>query len=605
MSDKKISQLNELLTADIGDLIPIVDVSTNETKFIQKQNLTEIPSQTVTNGVTTKSPSEDAVFDAIEIAKGFVKDAVNKIAGQTLEVDKINLVNIGTDTTFTLPSASLAYKGKVLIVKLDNNPNFNLTISGAAHGTVILTKFRDSAIFSCVDTNESGDYFWFDVSQSLDISTKLDLDGGNANQDIDIDGFGLNAKHFKVNGTHGAGHIGLKHQSANISASASESSIGADSVGDPVWKNDGGPIDKLELQSNKTGTVTGNEASTSKYLTVKGVYDWAVALFAPKASPTFTGTITTPDIIVSGATASTPTFFDATKKLISTTAQLWGTWVQTWANKATPVDADTIGFYNSASTFVGVKSTLLNFWTAYLLPKIQALSYISGSVSNGFIPYFNGSSLVNSRIRHNYFTNGTYVAGTADVGVTQAFTVLNDTESITLFSAANSGLSTQMQCKDFAIRNEQNTGYRVSISPNGTGNFGYQLFLFTQAAYNQNPLGVYNEPNDVYVFRILSSGEIRNQAVNSTASTIISTFRKKDNTIVVTVQNDGLYVGSGTKSASASLQSDSTTQGFLPPRMTNTQRTNIVSPAIGLMVYCTDSIEGLYIYKSTGWTFII
>jgi hypothetical protein len=162
-----------------------------------------------------------------------------------------------------------------------------------------------------------------------------------------------------------------------------------------------------------------------------------------------------------------------------------------------------------------------------------------------------------------------------------------------------------MQCKDFAIRNEQNTGYRVSISPNGTGNFGYQLFLFTQAAYNQNPLGVYNEPNDVYVFRILSSGEIRNQAVNSTASTIISTFRKKDNTIVVTVQNDGLYVGSGTKSASASLQSDSTTQGFLPPRMTNTQRTNIVSPAIGLMVYCTDSIEGLYIYKSTGWTFII
>jgi hypothetical protein len=57
--------------------------------------------------------------------------------------------------------------------------------------------------------------------------------------------------------------------------------------------------------------------------------------------------------------------------------------------------------------------------------------------------------------------------------------------------------------------------------------------------------------------------------------------------------------------ASAVLQADSTTKGFLPPRMTNTQRTNIVSPAIGLMVYCTDATEGLYIYKSTGWTFII
>lgn len=443
------------------------------------------------------------------------------------------------------------------------------------------------------------------LADNFDLATKLDLSGGNANQDIDIGNFSLNARHVKINGTGGAGHIGLKHQSADITATSSESAIGADIVGDPVWKNDGGPIDKLELQSNKTSTVTGNEASTSKYLTVKGVYDWAVGLFAPKASPTFTGTVTTPDIVVSNATTTTPTFFNGTKNLISTTAQLWGTWVQTWASKATPVDADTIGFHNSASTFVGVKSTLLNFWTTYLLPKIQALGYLSGTISSGFIPYFNGTSLVNSRIRHNYFANGTYVAGTTDAGVTQAFTVLDSSEAITLFSAANSGLSTQMQCKDFGIRNEQNTGYRVSISPNGTGNFGYQLFLFTQAAYNQNPIGVYNEPNDVYVFRILSSGQSINQAVNSTASTIISTWRKKDGTIVVTAQNDGLYVGSGTKSASAALQADATTQGFLPPRMTNAQRTAIASPAIGLMVYCTDTVEGIYVYKSTGWTFII
>lgn len=57
--------------------------------------------------------------------------------------------------------------------------------------------------------------------------------------------------------------------------------------------------------------------------------------------------------------------------------------------------------------------------------------------------------------------------------------------------------------------------------------------------------------------------------------------------------------------ASAKVQIDSTTQGFLPPRMTNAQRTAISSPALGLIVYCTDSTEGLYIYKSTGWTFII
>ena len=57
--------------------------------------------------------------------------------------------------------------------------------------------------------------------------------------------------------------------------------------------------------------------------------------------------------------------------------------------------------------------------------------------------------------------------------------------------------------------------------------------------------------------------------------------------------------------ASAKVQIDSTTQGFLPPRMTNAQRTAIATPAVGLMVYCTDATEGLYIYKSTGWTFVI
>jgi hypothetical protein len=64
-------------------------------------------------------------------------------------------------------------------------------------------------------------------------------------------------------------------------------------------------------------------------------------------------------------------------------------------------------------------------------------------------------------------------------------------------------------------------------------------------------------------------------------------------------------VNTDTVNASAQLQIDSTTRGFLPPRMTNAQRLAIASPAIGLMVYCTDATEGLYINKSTGWTFII
>lgn len=51
---------------------------------------------------------------------------------------------------------------------------------------------------------------------------------------------------------------------------------------------------------------------------------------------------------------------------------------------------------------------------------------------------------------------------------------------------------------------------------------------------------------------------------------------------------------------SALLELKSTTRGFLPPRMTQSQRTSI-SGAVGLIVYQTDAPEGLYVLKSTGW----
>jgi hypothetical protein len=73
----------------------------------------------------------------------------------------------------------------------------------------------------------------------------------------------------------------------------------------------------------------------------------------------------------------------------------------------------------------------------------------------------------------------------------------------------------------------------------------------------------------------------------------------------LTALRGSLISGGTSTNASAQLQVDSTTKGFLPPRMTNAQRTAIGSPAVGLIVYCTDAVEGLYVYKSTGWTFVI
>lgn len=77
-------------------------------------------------------------------------------------------------------------------------------------------------------------------------------------------------------------------------------------------------------------------------------------------------------------------------------------------------------------------------------------------------------------------------------------------------------------------------------------------------------------------------------------------FKNNANTVLSYIAAKGeFYFGSGTVSASAAIQADSTTQGFLPPRMTTVQKNAIVTPAAGLMVYDT-TLAKLCVY-TTAW----
>jgi hypothetical protein len=58
--------------------------------------------------------------------------------------------------------------------------------------------------------------------------------------------------------------------------------------------------------------------------------------------------------------------------------------------------------------------------------------------------------------------------------------------------------------------------------------------------------------------------------------------------------------GAATANASAMLQVDSTTRGFLPPRMTTVQRDAIASPVAGLIVYDT-TLNLLHFFNGTIW----
>ena len=72
---------------------------------------------------------------------------------------------------------------------------------------------------------------------------------------------------------------------------------------------------------------------------------------------------------------------------------------------------------------------------------------------------------------------------------------------------------------------------------------------------------------------------------------------------VFTISILNAQVGIGTSSPAASSQLDltSTSKGFLVPRMNETQKGQISSPATGLLIYQTDGTAGFYYYTGSAW----
>ena len=72
-------------------------------------------------------------------------------------------------------------------------------------------------------------------------------------------------------------------------------------------------------------------------------------------------------------------------------------------------------------------------------------------------------------------------------------------------------------------------------------------------------------------------------------------------TLSLFAQNVGINSDGSNPHSSAMLDVKSTTKGFLAPRMRETQRDNISSPATGLLIYQTDGTNGYYYYNGSSW----
>jgi uncharacterized coiled-coil protein SlyX len=133
------------------------------------------------------------------------------------------------------------------------------------------------------------------------------------------------------------------------------------------------------------------------------------------------------------------------------------------------------------------------------------------------------------------------------------------------------------------------TGYSRKLTfAAGVNHVGTSV-LISQADFAYG--GGSTQPGNIWIY----SGK------NTTNNSFGNIVLQHDNT----EKRGNLLIGGTTDNASAIVNIQSTTQGFLIPRMTASQRIAISNPAQGLLVYDTGSAtEGLWYYSSgstTGW----
>lgn len=191
----------------------------------------------------------------------------------------------------------------------------------------------------CVITNTAGVQTYTPCSSITSTTNLVPYTG--ATSDVDLDTHTLNAKSLHVKGTAGNGHIGLKHQSSNITANTSESSLGANSSGNPVWKNDGNPIQQL--------------ATTDQSITINGV------------TKTFT---------------STPTFTTTLQDVVNQSPILSGQIESPSSNVLINFDDSGIAFTTNGGVFDFDGEPILTDANTYTLTnKTYSNSILSGSVN--------------------------------------------------------------------------------------------------------------------------------------------------------------------------------------------------------------------------------
>jgi hypothetical protein len=206
-----------------------------------------------------------------------------------------------------------------------------------------------------------------------------------------------------------------------------------------------------------------------------------------------------------------------------------------------------------------------------------------------------------------FFNSNTVTVFSAIRGIKENSTNGDFAGALTFITRANGGVYTERgrytSVGNFLINTTTDAGFRLDV--NGTARvtsaFATDNITVGQGAgttYKTIFTSVGANPAIIQSIATIGSGSAANNVMQ---------FRCFDGFNAIgqlTISGDGTNVfeqsNTPTRFSSAMVAINSTTKGFLPPRMTTTQRTAISSPAAGLVVYDT-TLNVMTYYNGTLW----
>ena len=175
------------------------------------------------------------------------------------------------------------------------------------------------------------------------------------------------------------------------------------------------------------------------------------------------------------------------------------------------------------------------------------------------------------------------------------------TSATTSLLVQNSAGTASFQIKDDG--NSYLGQFNTASGNNVLDQFTAKLFTLTNAFVSHSVGSTYNGSTGDSSLALCGLGVgggffggIRMFTSSSSATPVLAMIVDRNQSVGIGLTNSTDL----TVNASAKLQVDSTTKGFLPPRMTTTQKNAIASPAAGLVVY-DSTTNKLQCYNGSTW----